>query len=258
MASVLISNAQQISSPQLLRKRHHSPKPVSTRNRPSTPMAASTPMPNRYVRRTSAVATLTRPARPTLIHRMIGERTDTRPPMIKHMQSPGVAASRTARALTGVVGCGCWPYGAGPNHSGVPGVGKLLGVGLVPVRTAMGCSGCRREAPGGGVQPAALGWPVGAAQCTAPQAESDVIVLDTRANGSCGSRGSSRTGVRVDKGATGPSGESKAGRLLGAHAATCAYGGATSNGGASGFWKSQGRSMGAYSGPSSHVAMQSS
>ena len=45
---------------------------------------------------------------------------------------------------------------------------------------------------------------------------------------------------------------------LGAQAATCAYGGATSNGGASGLWKSEGRSLGAYSGPSSHVAMQSS
>jgi hypothetical protein len=83
-------------------------------------------------------------------------------------------------------------------------------------------------------------------------------VLDTTANGSCGSRGSSRTGVNVVRGATGPSGESKTGRFLGAQAATCAYGGATSNGGASGPWKSEGRSLGAYSGPSSHVAMQSS
>jgi hypothetical protein len=84
------------------------------------------------------------------------------------------------------------------------------------------------------------------------------MVLETTAKGSCGSRGSSRTGVKVDKGATDPSGESKTGRFLGAQAATCAYGGATSSGGASGLWKSEGRSMGAYSGPSSQVAMQSS
>jgi hypothetical protein len=59
-----------------------------------------------YVRRTSAVATLTRAAKPTLMHNRIGERTDTRPPMIKHMHKPGVAASRTALAVTGVVGLG--------------------------------------------------------------------------------------------------------------------------------------------------------
>ena len=61
--------------------------------------------------------------------------------------------------------------------------------------------------------------PAGGAQCTAPHAESDVIVLDTTANGSCGSRGSSRAGVNVDKGATAAAGESNTGRFLGAQAA---------------------------------------
>jgi hypothetical protein len=44
---------------------------------------------------------------------------------------------------------------------------------------------------------------------------------------------------------------------VGAQAAICAYGAAIFKGGAaSGFRKSDGRSIGAYSGPSSHVAMQ--
>jgi hypothetical protein len=81
-------------------------------------------------------------------------------------------------------------------------------------------------------------------------------VLATTANGSCGSRGSSRVGSKVDSEATGFSGESKTGRPLGAQAAICGYGVAIFSGGASGFWKSEGRSIGAYSGPSSHVATQ--
>jgi hypothetical protein len=52
------------------------------------------------------VATLTRPDRPTLMHRMIGERAYTRPPTIRHVHRPGVAASRTALAVTGLVGRG--------------------------------------------------------------------------------------------------------------------------------------------------------
>ncbi len=52
-------------------------------------------------------------------------------------------------------------------------------------------------------------------------------MLDTTANGSCGSRGSSRVGSKVDSGATGFSGESKTGRFLGAQAAIWAYGAAT-------------------------------
>ena len=82
------------------------------------------------------------------------------------------------------------------------------------------------------------------------------MVLDTTAKGSCGSRGSSRAGSKVDSGATGFSGKSKTGRPLGAQAAICGYGAAIFRGGASGFWKAEGRSIGAYSGPSSHVATQ--
>jgi hypothetical protein len=83
-----------------------------------------------------------------------------------------------------------------------------------------------------------------------------VMVLDTTANGFCGSRGSSRVGSKVDSGVTGFSGESNRGRFLGAQAANCAYGGATFKGAASGSRKSDGRSIGAYSGPSSQVAME--
>jgi hypothetical protein len=81
-------------------------------------------------------------------------------------------------------------------------------------------------------------------------------VLDTTANGSCGSRGSSRVGSKVDSEATGFSGTSKTGLPLGAQAAICGYGVAIFRGGASGSWKSEGRSIGAYSGPSSQVATQ--
>ena len=82
------------------------------------------------------------------------------------------------------------------------------------------------------------------------------MVVDTTANGCCGSRGFSRLGNKVANGATGFSGESKIGRFLGAQAASCAYGAATFKGAASGSRKSDGRSIGAYSGPSSQVAMQ--
>ena len=68
-------------------------------------------------------------------------------------------------------------------------------------------------------------------------------MLDTTAKGSCGSRGSSRAGSKVDSGATGFSGKSKTGRPLGAQAAICGYGAAIFRGGASGFWKAEGRSM---------------
>jgi hypothetical protein len=128
------------------------------------------------------------------------------------------------------------------------------------VRTTKGWSGCGGGAPGSGIQPAvdetAFGEAAGVAECTAPQAESDVMVLATTAKGCCGSRGSSRAGVNVDNGAIAPSGESNTGRFLGAQAANWVCGGAVFKGGASGLWKSEGRSIGAYSGPSSHVAMQ--
>ena len=51
------------------------------------------------------------------------------PPSARQMHRPGVAASKTERALTrsGVVGCS--PYGPGPNQPGVPGAGKPFGGG---------------------------------------------------------------------------------------------------------------------------------
>ena len=67
-----------------------------------------------------------------------------------------------------------------------------------------------------------IGWPAGGAQCTAPHAESEVMVVVATAKGFCGSRGSSRCiGTRLESEATGADGLSKTGRLLGAHAATC-------------------------------------
>jgi hypothetical protein len=52
----------------------------------------------------------------------------------------------------------------------------------------MGWSAVDRERPMSGPSEARgpAGWPVGEAQCTAPQAESDVIVLATTANGFSG------------------------------------------------------------------------
>ena len=82
-------------------------------------------------------------------------------------------------------------------------------------------------------------------------------MLDTTANGSCGSRVSSTSGSRVSSGATGADGSSKVGRRFGAYAAICSTGGATESGATAGLVNSAGRSTGAYSGPSSQVATQS-
>ena len=79
---------------------------------------------------------------------------------------------------------------------------------------------------------------------------------DTTANGSCGSRVSSATGTRVARGANGTGGWSNTGRSLGARAAIWWTGGATDRGPTAAGVKSAGRSSGAYSGPSSQVAMQ--
>ena len=51
-----------------------------------------------------AVATFARPDRPRLTQRKIGARAYTRPPMIKHVHRPGVAASRTLLAVTWTAG----------------------------------------------------------------------------------------------------------------------------------------------------------
>ena len=96
-----------------------------------------------------------------------------------------------------------------------------------------GAADVGRHAPGAAAVP--TGWPAGEAQCTAPQAESDVIVLATTANGFSGSRRSSRgAGTNVARGITGVDGLSKTGRLLGAQAAAWVWGGAIVKGGASG------------------------
>ena len=77
------------------------------------------------------------------------------------MHNPGVAASKTDRALTRSGGVGCPPYGPGPNHAGVPGAGKPLGGAAGPPELGggKGCSASGRRASEGGPH----GPPVGAA-----------------------------------------------------------------------------------------------
>ena len=118
----------------------------------------------------------------------------------------------TLLAVTGAACCGWGPEDPGPNQPGVPGAGKgAVGVPL-PECTAMGWSGGGYGAPDlGGAPPGAAavptGWLVGEAQCTAPQAESVVIVLATTVNGFSGSRRSSRgAGTNVASGITGVDG----------------------------------------------------
>src|SRR4029453_2423847 len=110
-------------------------------NVPRNPNTANATMPTLYARRTSSLATLTRASRPTPIQRTIGEKTYTKPPISRQMQRPGVAASRTALAVTGVVGCGCRAGGPGPHQAGDPGAGNLPGGGLLAGGTTKGWSG---------------------------------------------------------------------------------------------------------------------
>ena len=105
---------------------------------------------------------------------------------------------------------------------------------------------------------AGAGGAVGGPECNAPQAESEVIVELATANGTWGSRVSGGAATSVSSGATGAGGWSKKGRSLGACAAIWITGGAVESGAAPASAKSVGRSIGAYSGPSSQVAMQSS
>jgi hypothetical protein len=122
--SVPTSRIQLINSPQRPTNRHQSLKPVSIMTVPIKAMIAKTTMPKMWARLISGAATLTRPARPRLMQSKIGDRTYTRPPMIRHIQRPGVAASMTSRAVTVGPDCGCWAYGGGLNQPGVPGAGK--------------------------------------------------------------------------------------------------------------------------------------
>ena len=73
------------------------------------------------------------------------------------MHKPGVAASKTDRALTRLGGVGCPPYGPGPNHAGVPGAGKAVGRGRA--------TGARRREWLLGLRPAGergrAPWPAG-------------------------------------------------------------------------------------------------
>ena len=97
-------------------------------------------------------------------------------------------------------------------------------------------SGCGEPAAAESAPRAQVPWPgarragPGAPQCTAPQAESEVSVEDTTANGTCGSRVSSTTGTRLSRGVNGTGGWSNTGRSLGARAAICWTGGATDRG----------------------------
>jgi len=75
MTSVAASSTQQINSAHWPMNRHHSLKSAPTISEPRTPSVASTTMPKTCARRISAVATLTRLARPTLMQRKIGART---------------------------------------------------------------------------------------------------------------------------------------------------------------------------------------
>lgn len=100
-------------------------------------MIPNTTTPKTCARRTATVATCTRPARPRLIHSRTGERTKTKPPIIRHMHRPGVAASITLLAVTVAGGRGCWPYGGGLNQPAVPGAGKGAD-GLRPPCTVIG------------------------------------------------------------------------------------------------------------------------
>ena len=173
------------------------------------------------------------------------------------MQTPGVAVSRTCRALIWLVGAGRL-YCDGVNHSAVPGAGKPFAVGGAP---ATGTSGWVGDDPPpadgagcGDIEPA--GWFGGRVQCAAPQAESaKVSVVETTWNGSAGSRFCSTGGAKLASGATGSGGLVNAGRSLGAIAATSSSGGATETGGVFGSPNPSGRVSGAYSGPSCHVAM---
>ncbi len=109
-----------------------------------------------------------------------------------------------------------------------------------------------------GTGSASNGGPLGGLQCVAPQAEvASVRVADTTSNGMDGSRVSSTGGIRVSNDATGAWGWSKAGRSTGIGGPGGGVGAASGRGGAAGSAKWSGRSAGAYSGPSSQVAILS-
>ena len=97
-----------------------------------------------------------------------------------------------------------------------------------------------------------------AAECAEAQADWLVTVEVTTANAACGSRVGPADGARCVRGGVGSAGGPNSGRDVGAAAAGFTTGGGLSKGSVGGSTKAAGRSSGAYSGPSRHVAMRPS
>ena len=261
MTSVLTSNAQQISSPQLPRNRHHSPKPVSTIEHAEDADDGQQAHAEHEGSPDLRLCDLDSPGQADA-----DAQNDRREDIHQ-------AADDQARAKAGSRGVEDGPCGNGICRS------RLLTVWswAEPVRGPR-----RRKVTWRGADPGADGqglvglWlmehPAVASSQPSWQAQSAGLPVQPSARLPRPSRTSwcwtpQRT-VSAGRGAPhareskwtmaplAPSGESKTGRFLGAQAANWVYGGAVSKGGASGLWNSEGRSIGAYSGPSSHVAMQ--
>ena len=168
--------------------------------------------------------------------------------------------------MTGT-GAGGGYIGPGPNHCGVPGAGRPpeVWIGAVggPHGVAVAPPATAGTAPPTelfhGVAEVVIGL-VGGLEWTAPQAESPLVIApEAMSYGRVGSRGSSGgTGTSSASGRTGACGVPKTGRTIGASAACWTYGSATLSGAAEGTENPSGRSIGAYSGPSSQLAIHSS
>ena len=140
--------SQLITSDLKLRDRHQSLNEVAPANRPRT---ATTPKMLRAVvkvRRICVEPTWIRLDSPKATASMIGETRDTSPPISRQMHTPGVAAWNTCLAVTEAGADGC-RYGAGANHSVVPGVGKPLAFGGGPTTGGSGSVGAGQDAPAG-------------------------------------------------------------------------------------------------------------
>ena len=136
------------------------------------------------------------------------------PPSARQMHKPGVAASKTERALTRSGAVGCSPYGPGPNQPGVPGAGKPFGGGTGPGELGNGCSGAGRRARLGGPQ----GAPVGAAGNGVEGSGPDVSMAreGSRRGGRCGcGGGQARGGTPVHRSPGGVRGHRAGGHVEG-------------------------------------------
>jgi hypothetical protein len=156
----LMINDQRLTYP------HQSLNEVALLSAPRTAKMPSTLSAVMKVRRICAEATWIRLDSPKATASMIGENRDTSPPISRQIQTPGVAVSNTCRAFTeaGVTGC---RYGAGANHSAVPGVGKPLVLGGGPATGSSGSVGGGQEAAAGpGIWPmdGPEGWLAGDVQ----------------------------------------------------------------------------------------------